>query len=337
MMPALSPEGQKTLDTIMSWVTPITREKWRQKVLRAVKYVMAEKNVKEGGKEAVVEASLFVLRPSMRPYFARLADNPPPVGQAKAPYLSLEGYYAAQRHVKRWDPVLTKPSKPPQQMRVLGFNASGRVGGNTDTLVDEALRGAKDAGAVTEKVHLPALNIGCCANTLIQRDYFAAAKLVPELAVDFCKYSRDCKSPEQKGCCTLEDDFPALYQKIRASDALIVGFPIINSYESEYLTNFQERWARYEECVAVKPADLRRSMVVATWGTNDFETYEHIVENIALKLNMRNFTTVEAVVATGTVGLLSGLDVNGRGVIGRYPAEVEYAYKAGKTLITGIL
>jgi multimeric flavodoxin WrbA len=44
-------------------------------------------------------------------------------------------------------------------MRVVALNASPRKGGNTDLLIDEFLRGAKEAGAECEKIYLDDLRI----------------------------------------------------------------------------------------------------------------------------------------------------------------------------------
>ena len=44
-------------------------------------------------------------------------------------------------------------------LRVFGVVGSPRRGGNTETLVDEVLAGAKEAGASIEKVILNELNI----------------------------------------------------------------------------------------------------------------------------------------------------------------------------------
>jgi multimeric flavodoxin WrbA len=47
-------------------------------------------------------------------------------------------------------------------MLVLGINGSPREGGNTETLVNEVLRGAEEAGASTEMVFLNKLEIKPC-------------------------------------------------------------------------------------------------------------------------------------------------------------------------------
>ena len=52
-------------------------------------------------------------------------------------------------------------------MKVLGIMGSPRIKGNTDLLLDEALRGAKERGAEVEKIIVDKLNIGPC------KEYYA--------------------------------------------------------------------------------------------------------------------------------------------------------------------
>jgi multimeric flavodoxin WrbA len=47
-------------------------------------------------------------------------------------------------------------------MKVLGVLGSPRVGGNSDILLDQALAGAKDAGAAVEKIVLSRKKISGC-------------------------------------------------------------------------------------------------------------------------------------------------------------------------------
>ena len=68
------------------------------------------------------------------------------------------------------------------QRRVLGIMGSPRRGGNTETLMDEVLRAAREACATTEKVILNGLHIGPCQ------------------ACDGCQGS---------GTCVQDDDMPA--------------------------------------------------------------------------------------------------------------------------------
>jgi multimeric flavodoxin WrbA len=49
-----------------------------------------------------------------------------------------------------------------EKVSVLGVSGSPRRGGNTETLVDEVLRGAAEAGAATEKVVLAQADVSPC-------------------------------------------------------------------------------------------------------------------------------------------------------------------------------
>lgn len=337
MVPVLTREAQETLETVLSWFPPVVRADRKEKILRMAVALMAERGVSEADRMLIIEAGKFISRPSLRIRFDILAGTM--VRQrdvVKAPYQELGAYYAAPRRVKRWEPVLVPPPKPVEQMKVLAFSGSSRVGGNSDSLVDEALRGASSAGAKVEKIRLIDLNLRRCVNMLIQRDYYNAVKVVKPLKLPYCEYGRGF-GDGVRGQCDLKDGMQDIYAKIQEADAIIVGFPIINGWEGDEVTVFLERWARYHECVGTPVKPERRSMVICTWGTLDTDTYEHIIENIASKIGMRGFPTIEAVAATGFVGLLSGLDENGKGIVLRYPEILNQAFLAGKTLVTGKL
>jgi multimeric flavodoxin WrbA len=73
-------------------------------------------------------------------------------------------------------------------LRALGIVGSPRKGGNTDILTDEALRGASEAGALTEKVYLVDLDIAPCDG---------------------------CETCLTSGACVHDDDIDALLEKMR--------------------------------------------------------------------------------------------------------------------------
>ena len=334
----LNTEAQQTLDTVLSWFPPVVRAGRKEKILRTAEILLLERGIKEADKMLIIEAGKFISRPSLRIRFDILAGTQVRQREVvKAPYQEIGAYYAAPRKGKRWASVLVPPVKPVDQMKVLAFSGSSRIGGNSDTLTDEALRGAGSAGARVEKVHLAQLELKRCVNVLIQRDYYNAVKVVQPLKLPYCEHGNGFNDPAVKGECKLKDGIQEIYRKIQEADAIIVGFPIINGWEGDEVTVFLERWARYHECTGTPVKPERRSMVICTWGTQDVDTYEHIVENIASKVGMRGFPTIEAVVATGFVGLLSGLDENGRGVVARYPEILKQAYQAGRSLVTGKL
>lgn len=341
MVTRLSPEAEKTFETIVGWFSPILREKRRQKIGRAIDLISREQGLKEASTNVVVDAARFVLQPIYEPRLKALTGEvsyyePPSSKTTKQTHHSLDAYYAAHRLVGRWRFEADPPEKPSHQMKVLAFCASPRLEGNTETLVDETLRGAREAGASTEKIRLLELPITNCRNTFISRDYFIAKKAFPELKLDYCVYSVGRKDAENRGICTLKDRMPETYQKIIAADAIIIGFPIYTGWETILLTNFFERWGHYEYCIPSKrPAAVCRGMVVCTYGSEETNVYDHIIENIIRKLDSRHITVVEVLFACGLSGLLGGLDEKGKALISRYPQEMKKAYLAGRTLVTG--
>lgn len=83
--------------------------------------------------------------------------------------------------------------------KVVGIVGSPRKGKNTDTLVREALEGARSAGAETETIHLNDLDIRPC---------------------QACPRS---PAPEP---CFFEDGMAAVYRALATAAALVVGSPI---------------------------------------------------------------------------------------------------------------
>lgn len=89
-------------------------------------------------------------------------------------------------------------------MRVLGISF-GRIGGNTEILVKEALLGARDLGAEVELIRY--------------NDY----KVLPCIACNYCH-----KKSEETGrvTCIHDDDFSLLEDRILDADGVIYGSPI---------------------------------------------------------------------------------------------------------------
>ena len=84
-------------------------------------------------------------------------------------------------------------------MKVLGIVCSPRKDGNTEILVEEALKTTREAGAET--------------------DIF----LVTGKKIEGCDA---CGSCHQTGKCKIKDDMQPLYEKMEAADAIIFGSPV---------------------------------------------------------------------------------------------------------------
>lgn len=135
-------------------------------------------------------------------------------------------------------------------VRVLGVVGSPRHGGNTESLVDEVLRGSRDAGAVVEKVRLSDLEIAPC---------------------DACDACRDA------GECVLGDDMPALLDKLAASQVWVLGTPVYWWGPSAQFKLFVDRWYakvhRDEDRAMFRG---RRVIAAIPFGDTDPATARHV-------------------------------------------------------------
>ena len=88
-------------------------------------------------------------------------------------------------------------------MKAIAINGSPRKGWNTDLVLQEALKGAADAGAEVEMIHLYDLNFTGC---------------------------RSCFACKRKGAepakCFWKDDLSPVLDKILSADAVFFGTPI---------------------------------------------------------------------------------------------------------------
>lgn len=337
MTPRLTPDAQQAYKEILDTFPAILHPDKAARMDWLVELQMAQKGVSEGDKAMVVTAARFISRPSSKARYDRMMGQGETRETVKTGYQTMAGYYQRPREVKRWAPVVARMVKPARDMKVLAFCASDRKNGNSDQLVDEAVRGATEAGAkLLEKIYLPDLCIKHCQSLYMQRDIVGAWEIDPDIQFNYCDYSRGFKGLKDKGTCLLDDDMPKVYEKIKQADAIVFGFPIINGWEGEVVTSFQERWQRYTGCVITDRAgEGRRAMVIGTWGTGDNQAYDNIVEVVINRLNTFKYTVVEAISACGFAGLLSGLDEERQGIIKRYPEEMKKVYQAGRNLVTG--
>ncbi|MFA5317790.1 MAG: NAD(P)H-dependent oxidoreductase, partial [Dehalococcoidales bacterium] len=193
-MSKLNPEAEKSLNTIMGWIAPILRETTGNKLEWVLNCMMRERGIEEADKNLVVEAARFVLLSNYELRFGKMLGTAKSTKEEMKPvYSDMESYYTFPRLVKRVSLDAGAPPKPANQMKVLAFTAGPREGGNSDTLVAEALRGAKDAGASIESIRLIELPIGRCFSTLLDENYMELKKLFPDREFRYCKDARDRK------------------------------------------------------------------------------------------------------------------------------------------------
>jgi multimeric flavodoxin WrbA len=187
-------------------------------------------------------------------------------------------------------------------LKVLGIMGSPRLKGNTDLLLDEALKGAEGKGAEAEKIIVDKLKIAPC------REYYGCLK---------------------DGKCVIHDDMDDIYPKILAADAIILATPIffytVSAQILQLMSRCQSLWARK---YVLKNLDIpvKKGAFIAVGATKGANLFE------GPKLTARYF--FKAINAEYTDELLvRGVDK--RGEIKEHPESLAAAYELGKKLITG--
>lgn len=306
----LTNEAEQILQKILSIWPRIMQHQRKEKILFMLSLLMAWRKAHIADKNLIIEATKLVVPKSYDPFFHMLQDMKKFKRLTLDPFDDMRAYNALPIKVKRWKrPPKKKNVMSAQHKQVLAFCASPRKGGNTDLLLDEALKGAREAGAKTEKIMLQSIKLGYCIGC------------------------RKCKDKNYEGMCTVKDEMAPIYEKIINSNAIIIGFPIYTGRECAQLSTFLDRWDCFERFkFEAKLQPGRISMVVGTWGYPYPDTYDHIIENIMVILKLHKVETVEALSACGFEGLLHGLDEKGKGVIAKFPKELKKAYEAGAAL-----
>ena len=103
-------------------------------------------------------------------------------------------------------------------MKVIGIISSPHVGGNSATLVKEALKGAQEAGASIQEVFLP--------------DY----------RIEYC---RDCRACISSGRCAVQDDFPKVREMMWEADGIVLSSPNYANGPCARLRNLIDRLGQF--------------------------------------------------------------------------------------------
>ncbi len=185
-------------------------------------------------------------------------------------------------------------------MRVLGIMGSPRVGGNTDLLLDEAMKGARSQGAEMEKIIVDKLQIAPC------REYYGCLK---------------------DGNCIIRDDMDAVYPKLLEADGLIVASPMffygITSQLKALIDRCQALWARKYVLKQSCPNPNRKGAFIAAGATKGENLFDGSI------LTIRYFFKTIGVQYTEEL-LVRGVDKNGE--IKKHPTALNDAFELGKRL-----
>jgi multimeric flavodoxin WrbA len=190
-------------------------------------------------------------------------------------------------------------------VKVLGISGSPRRHGNTETLLDSFLEGAKAAGATVEKVVLREIDYTPC---------------------------RGCNACHKTGECIVKDDAPGVYDKILASDILAVASPIYSMGITAQLKGFIDRaqylWARKFILKTLNFSEdhikRHKGVFISTAGQNLANVFDSAFPAITALFHGTGFDYVENIVA-------NNMDTwNG---IKNHPTALKEAYEKGQQIV----
>ncbi|MHA1443983.1 MAG: flavodoxin family protein [Candidatus Hodarchaeales archaeon] len=180
--------------------------------------------------------------------------------------------------------------------KILGIVGSPRRGGNTDLLVDEILKGAKESGAETEKVFLYKLKINPC---------------------DGCNVCFKNKN----GNCKYEDDFAVVKKKMEESSTWIIGTPVYWWGPTAIMKAFIDRWYQHN----ITSQFFRdKSMILVVASGGESESYSrHVVGMMEDITKYVGLVLKDKIICTG---------VGKRGDVNNRPDVLEKALNAGRKI-----
>ena len=168
--------------------------------------------------------------------------------------------------------------------KIIAVNAGPRKGWNTDTLIDEAIKGAESEGATVEKFNL------------FRREKYTG-----------CVSCFACKKNKYKGHCIRRDGLTEILDKIREADGLIIGSP---NYLSEMTASFRALYERlifqnltYNSevpCCNENPTPVL--LIMTSNAPDDF--YLELIQQY--KMTLTNFVGPADVLVSGDTQQISG-------------------------------
>jgi multimeric flavodoxin WrbA len=177
---------------------------------------------------------------------------------------------------------------------------SPRIGGNTDLLLGEALKGVESVGAEAEKIAICKLKIAPCA------EYYGCLK---------------------DGNCVIHDDMDALYPKLLSADRIVIASPIffygISAQLKAFIDRGQALWARKYVLKQELPNSGRKGAFIAVGATKGEKLFDGSV------LTIRFFFKCIGVTYSDEL-LIRGIDQKGE--IEEHPTALIDAFNLGKRL-----
>jgi multimeric flavodoxin WrbA len=189
-------------------------------------------------------------------------------------------------------------------MNVLGIFGSPRKGGNTELLLEEALKGAEKEGADVERLHIANFHITPCT---------------------------ECLQCLEKGECVIQDDMQKIYPKLLDSDIIILASPIffygITAWAKALVDRSQALWARkyvLKDPSLGKEGKRRKGFLISVGGTKGQKVFEGAILTAKYFFDVLN---------ADYVGELVFRNMDAKGDILKQPDALRQAFESGRKLV----
>ena len=188
-------------------------------------------------------------------------------------------------------------------MNVVAFFGSPRIDGNTDLLLREALKPAREAGYEIIEFNLNGMNIKPC---------------------------QDCGGCSKTGICVVNDAMKDIYEAIRTGDRFIVASPIffysVSAQTKLMIDRCQAFWCeKYLLKKDILPGERGRKgllLVAAGMKKDDAVRCADTVTRIFFRT-----------ISVPTHEMVSALGADAKGDVLTHPTALRDAYEAGKRLL----
>jgi multimeric flavodoxin WrbA len=188
-------------------------------------------------------------------------------------------------------------------MKVVAFQGSPRVGGNSDALLQEALRAVHEGGHEVRIFSPNRMNIKPCQN---------------------------CGGCEETGVCVIKDEMGEVYEAVRNSDRIVVASPIfffaLSAQIKIIIDRFQCLWC--EKYLLKKPVPEgpkgRKGLLLLVGGMK---------KDVGVQCGEATAKAFFRTISVPEHETLSFLGIDQKGAIHNHPTALQDAYRAGERLV----
>ena len=192
-------------------------------------------------------------------------------------------------------------------MNIIAIFGSPRADGNTDLLLKQAVKGAREAGAHVEEVFLRDLKISPCLEIY------------------------GCKST---GRCVIQDDFQKIQDLLLASDGVMLASPIffytVSAHTKIFMDRCQSLWVKkywIDKIQYGKWEPKRKGLFISVGATRGKKLFEGPLLTVKFFLDVLDAELWHSL-------LYRGLDFEGD--VLKHPEYLAEAFEAGNALVQAL-